>query len=211
MVEKEAESTFIEMVAKNGKKFMVRSLYRAPNVKEDTFVNYVKDTIHKVKCESGQKEIIMGMDHNLNLLKANQHRGTKQFLDSMLELDMIPTITRPMHITNTMATLIDNIFIGGKFQHNYESYLVIADISDHLPSLLLLKQTKVKDKTPIEFESRNLNEEKIKQINTELCKIDWNGKLNSNNCDTNFNILCNELKKTMDNVAPTKMVRISGQ
>ena len=115
------------------------------------------------------------------------------------------------HNTNTTATLIDNIFIGGKIQHNYESYLVISEISDHLPSLLLLKQTKVKDRTPIEFKSRNLNDEKIKQINIGLRNIDWNGKLNSNNCDTSFNILCNELKKTMDDVAPTKLIRISGR
>ena len=168
MVEKEAEATFIEMIAKNGKKFVVRSLYRAPNMKEDTFVNYVKDTVHKVKCENGQKEIIMGMDHNLNLLKVNQHKGMKIFLDTMLELDMIPTITRPTRITNTMATLINNIFIGGKIQRNYESYIVIAKISDHLPSLLSLKQTKVKDRTLIEFKSRNLNDEKIKQINIGL-------------------------------------------
>ena len=33
MVEKEAESTLIEMIAKNGKKFVVGSLYRSPNMK----------------------------------------------------------------------------------------------------------------------------------------------------------------------------------
>ena len=59
-----------------------------------------------------------------------------------------------MCITNSTATLIDNIYIGGKIQCNYESYLIISDISDHLPSLLLLKQMKVKDNTPIEFEVR---------------------------------------------------------
>ena len=211
MAEKKAESSFLAMIAKNGKKFVVGSLYRARNTIEETFVNYVKDTVHKVKCENGKKEIILGMDHNLNLLNMNQHRGMKHFLDTMLELDMISTITRPTCITNTMATLIDNIFIGGRIQHNYESYLVISEISDHLPSLLLLKQTKVKDRTPIEFESRNLNEEKVKQINIGLQNIDWNGKLNSNNCDTSFNVLCNELRKTMDDVAPTKLIRISGR
>ena len=71
MIEKEAESTFIEMIAKNGKKFVIGSLYRAPNTREDTFINYVKETIHKIKSEKGQKEIILGMDQNLNLLKAN--------------------------------------------------------------------------------------------------------------------------------------------
>ena len=124
---------------------------------------------------------------------------------------MIPTITRPTHITNSTATLIDNIYIGGKIQRNYESYLIISDISDHLPLLLLLKQMKVKDNTPIEFESRNLSEEKILQINNELRQIDWNGQLNSNNCNINFNTFCSIIKTAMDRVAPTKLIRISGK
>ena len=124
---------------------------------------------------------------------------------------MIPTITRPTHITNTTATLIDNIYISGKIQHNYESHLILSDISDHLPSLLLLKETKVKDKTPIKFESRNLNDDKIMQINNELRSIDWNGQLNSNNCNTNFNTFCNEIKTAMDKVPPIKTIRISGR
>ena len=108
MTERDAESTFIEMVAKNGKKFVLGSLYQAPNTK-DIFIDYVKETIHKIKCENGHKEIILEMDQNLNLWKANQHKGTSHFLDTMLEFDMIPTITRPMRITNSTATLIDNI------------------------------------------------------------------------------------------------------
>ena len=111
MTEKEAESTFIEMVAKNGRKFVIESLYRAPNTREEIFIDYIKETIHKIKSEKGQKEIILGMDQNLNLLKANQHKGTNQFMDIMMDFDMIPTITRLTRITNTTATLIDNIYI----------------------------------------------------------------------------------------------------
>ena len=133
-----------------------------------------------------------------------------QFMDIMMDFDMIPTITRPMRITNTSATLIDNIYISGKIQRNYESHLIVTDISDHLPSLLLLKQTKVKDKTPIEFESRNLNDDKIMKINNELRNIDWNGLLNSKNCNINFNTLCNEMGTAMDKVVPVKTIRISG-
>ena len=151
------------------------------------------------------------MDQNLNLLKANQHKGTSQFMDIMMDFDMIPTITRPTRITNTSATLINNIYISGKIQRNYESHLIVTDISDHLPSLLLLKQTKVKDKTPIEFESRNLNDDKIMKINNELRKIDWNGLLNSKNCNINFNTLCNEIGTAMDKMAPVKTIRISGR
>ena len=81
---------------------------------------------------------------------------------------------------------LHHIYIGGKIQRNYESYLIISDISDHLRSLLLLKQMKVKDNTPIEFKSRNLSEEKILQINNELRQVNWNGQLNSNNCNVNI-------------------------
>ena len=206
MTEKEAESTFIEIIAKNGKKFVIGSLYRAPNTREEIFINYIKETIHKIKSEKGQKEIILGMDQNLNLLKANQHKGTNQFMDIMMDFNMIPTITRPTRITNTTAILIDNLYISGKIQRNYESHLILSDISDHLPSLLLLKQTKVKDKTPIEFKSRNLNDDKIMKINNELKCIDWNGLLNSNNCNANFNTFCSEIKTTMDKVAPVKTI-----
>ena len=172
MDEKEVESTFIEMMAKNGKKFIVGSLYRAPNMKADNFVNYIEKTVNKVKVDRGSKEFIMGMDHNLNLLKANHHKKMGQFLDLMTDLGMTPTITRPTRLTNNTATLIDNVFIGGNLQWNFESYLIIADISDHLLSLILLKQTKLSDTAPIEFESRNLNKTKIEKINEELCKVD---------------------------------------
>ena len=49
------------------------------------------------------------------------------------------------------------------------------------------------------------------KINNELRGIDWNGLLNSNNCNTNFNTFCGEIKTSMDKVAPIKTIRISGQ
>ena len=42
MTEKEAESTLIEMVAKNVKKFVIGSLYRAPNIREEILLTILK-------------------------------------------------------------------------------------------------------------------------------------------------------------------------
>ena len=100
----------------------------------------------------------MGMDHNLDLLKSTHHNPTKDFLENFLEKNMVPTITRPTRITNTGATLIDNTFISEELQKNFASTILVEDISDHIPSLTLLRQTK------LEFESRNLTDEKIVQI-----------------------------------------------
>ena len=55
-------------------------------------------------------------------------------------------------------------------------------MSDHLPSLILLKQTKIRDKIPITFESHQLNDDKIALIKEKLFEVDWNGELNSNDC-----------------------------
>ena len=106
-----------------------------------------------------EREIILCMDHNLEILKCHLHEPTKQFHDRLFELGLFPTITRPTRITQTTATLIDNIFVSGKLHQVFDSCILLHDISDHLPSLTLLKQTKMLNKEPLEFISRNLNEE----------------------------------------------------
>ena len=62
----------------------------------------------------------------------------------------------------------------------------MEDITDHLPTVALLKQTKLLDKEPIQFESRNLSDEKIAAIKHTLDQIDWNGELNKEDQDLNF-------------------------
>ena len=84
-------------------------------------------------------------------------------------------------------------------------------MSDHLPTLALMKQTKITDKDPIEFNSRLLNSVHISNIDRKLQDIDWIGHLNRESCDTNFNTFCNLLHETMDTVAPLKCVRISAK
>ena len=127
----------------------------------------------------------------------------------MLEHELVPTITRPTRITNSMATLIDNIFISKLLKRSFDSMILLEDISDHLPSLVLMKQTKMRNKEPLNFKSRALNDNKIKCINEELKRKDWNGILRSDNVNVNFDQFCNELNETMDTYAPVKNVHIS--
>ena len=58
------------------------------------------------------KGIIIGLDHNLDFLKADKHHATNDFIQSNLDFGLIPTVTRPTRITNTSATLIDNIIVS---------------------------------------------------------------------------------------------------
>ena len=88
---------------------------------------------------------------------------------------------------------------------------MLSDISDHLPSLVLLKQNKLTNKEPLEFLSRNLTEVKISHIKNELNKVDWNGVLNSDDASRNCETFSNIIETTMDTVAPLQNYRIPGK
>ena len=201
--------TYIEVSTKAGKSIMLDSLYRPPNTQESLLVNHITKTINIVKSEKPNKQLVMGIDHNLDLLKSDIHTPTRKLLDSILNADMLLTITRPTHIMQHSTMLIDNIFISDQLQRNFDSAIIIDDISDHLPCIALMKQTCITDKSPLEFESRSLTPTKIDNIKSKLFQIDWNGKLNSSDCNTNFDKFYDIVKNTMDEVTPTKTVRIS--
>ena len=143
--EKTIESVFIEISSKSGKKIIVGSLYCPPNNTPLEFTTKLNEITCKIKLEK-DKEVSLGMDHNLDLLKSGTHKPTQLFLEDLLDKNILPIITRPTRITQNSATLIDNIFISEKLHHFFESAVIISDMSDHLPALSLQKQTKLLDK-----------------------------------------------------------------
>ena len=118
-------------------------MYRPPNTDPTDFRN----AINMISSNSlkEKKEIILGMNHNLDLLKSGTHRQTQLFFNDLLEKNIYSTITRPTHICRKAATLIDNIFVSRNLHKYFESAIILKDISDHLPLLVLLKQTKLLD------------------------------------------------------------------
>ena len=118
------------------------------------------------------------MDHNLDLLKSDSHKDTHTLLDLLLQNQLYPSITRPSRVTQTTATLIDNIFISEKFHRSFDSAVLINDISDHMPLLCLVKQTKILDKEPLFFQSRAMTSSKLLDIKNKLLHVDWIAHLN---------------------------------
>ena len=100
-----------------------------------------------IKLKSESKEIIIGTDQNMDYLKVYTHHNTLDLLDTNLGLKLFPTILRPTRITNTTATLIDNIYLSEQLATKYLSFILDCDISDHLPCLIVFNKQhkKVKD------------------------------------------------------------------
>ena len=78
-----------------------------------------------------------------------------------------------------------------------------------MPTLTMMRQTKLRDKTPLEFESRNLNSNKLSMIHDDLKLINWNGLLRSDDCNENFEHFHSTVMQSMDNIAPLKKFKIS--
>ena len=160
------EYQFIELKSRK-RNILVGSMYRPPQSKEKEFLkDYRKLT--EIIGHQKDKEIVIGIDHNIDFLKASRHTNTQKFLDYNLEINLLPIITKPTRITDTSATLIDNIFISSKLQHAYNSGLIISDMSDHLPTVIKLSNVKQDMKHQQTITYRKINEENIRLIHVTL-------------------------------------------
>ena len=183
---------------------LISTLYRLPNkplkeTLEDTkliFDCLNRDKRHKVLC----------MDHNLDLLKSDYHRGTQDFVELALSSGLMTTINKPTRITNYSATLIDNIFINRELYSDCKSTLVLDDMSDHLPCLLTI-QNMVPDKKAQNWQlKRKIDKNTLKAIKSNLNEQDWEETLYHQSCNESFNRFHDRLTSILDKHAPEKLV-----
>ena len=201
------ESCFVE-ITNMPRKTIVGSIYQPPNTNEQEFINEIKSAMSKLNNERG-KDSIIGLDHNLDLLKTQVHKPTERFYDQLLEQNFLPTITQPTRICKTSATLIDNILISVRLQDVYKSGIILNDISDHLPSICLLKDLKPgKSKTKTIY-SRDLSKKNIEKINKRLQEELTVMTFNDRDVDKNFDKLHKTISNCLDDIAPERIIKLS--
>ena len=143
-----------------------------------------KRLLKQVNKYKGPK--IIGMDHNFDFLKCERHKMTNEFLESNIDTNLLPCITRPTRITKSSATLIDNIFTDTSIHENCITSLIVLDISDHLPCLLVVPNMYVSEKQPLKRTTRKLTDKNVIEINSELNKIVWQKELNMTSSNAGF-------------------------
>ena len=79
------ENHFIEINCSKHN-IILGSLYRLPNTSENEFLISMKSFLDNYsKIDKNRKEIILGMDHNLDLLKHSTHVPTQKFMELLME------------------------------------------------------------------------------------------------------------------------------
>ena len=175
---------------------MVGSVYRTPNCNQQDFLAAYKQFVYDLK-EIPNSKVILGMDHNLDLLKSHLPNNTQEFININYDSDLFPVITKPTRITHTSATLIDNIFLDSLLTGNITNRILIDDISDHLSTVTILENINYSVKKK-KITSRDTRSKQLKSPEKDLTM-----KLNSveliGNADKQFDtvheIILNSLNK----------------
>ena len=184
------------------------SCCRPPNTNVNKFLREYKSLVKMLKAQKGYK-VRIGLDHNLDLLKYHISPSTNDFLEFNLDTALLPCIAMPTRVTDKSATLIDNLFISRKLQYNYEPYIILDDLSDHLACLLILRGQNKSKKGNEKKVIKNLSSERIACINNKLSEVNWEDALNGLSTEESFSYFHNKLTQTLDKVSPDKMVTVS--
>ena len=193
----ESECMTIKIKLKNGDCCLVSSMYCPPNSDTSTFLASYNSLICAMKKEK-PKGIIIGLDHNLDFLKADKHHATNDFIENNLDFGLIPTITRPTHITNTSATLIDNIIVSQNLCGVYTSSILINDTSDHLPTVCVLNSLISTKKEPIVIKSRDTRLQNLSALKRQIQEHDWTQLLTDPSPSKNMEGVHNQLTSIID-------------
>ena len=127
---------------------IVGAIYRPPGMEITNFIDCLRPIIEQISSESKLAYLIG--DYNINLLNKEFHQPTTQFIDFMFSSSYLPLITKPTRITNSNATLIDNIWTNDlNMATKKYTGIFYADISDHLP--IFCFESKLKPRTKNDF------------------------------------------------------------
>ena len=195
-------------VKMKGKSITIMSMYRPPNTNEKAFLTDLQSIMGKIKSET-RKNSIIGLDHNLDLLKIDKHRGTEKFLDMMINHNHLACITRPTRITKDTATLIDNIMISNELHGSHNCGIIETDISDHLPCIAIFPNLLAAKRSPKVITSRNLNEQACKLIEDDIKNRNWHELVTKENVNGMFDHFHDFLIESIDKHAPEKTFVIS--
>ena len=156
----------------NSNNILLLSGYRPPNSNAKLSLKEYSEILKSLK-KLKYHELIIGLDHNYDLLKSAHNTSTSQFLNLNIDTDLTPCITKPTRVTSKTATLIDNVMISNRLSYSFTPYVLLDDTSDHYPCLVLLHNLNKCKKDKVRISKRTLTDSSIQQLNNTLVQENW--------------------------------------
>ena len=199
------ETLFLEIRREN-KKILIATVYK-PNRSNDTLFVEKLTSLLNINMKNKYDEIILSGDFNFDLLKYNDNM-TQNFLNSLTSLSLIPVISKPTRITDNTATLIDNILLSNPI--NFNSGIILTDISDHFPIYIQLNNLfSIYVCTSINIQYRLINDITIAQFRQTIASYDFSHIYNLNNCSAALDEMTDIIDDAYKQCCPVKIKTIS--
>ena len=132
-------------------------------------------------------------DTNINLLQNKTNNNIKNSSDMLFILGCLPLVNFPTYISNTSSTLIDHIYTNN-ILHKNTTYILLNELSDHLPILTLLHsfENTAKNKCTTHIcDTKNFNcENFLNDLQEALCNL----SCEKSSVDNHFNNVTQSLK-----------------
>ena len=201
------ESMFVQ-VSQNQlktKDILVGVVYRPPNTSLDGFYEDFFETMNKINMEN-RPCYILG-DFNIDLLNARTEN--QMFLNQLLACGFYPCIDKPTRVSETSATLIDNI-LTNVHNNNSMSGIWVADVADHLPVYIALSLgTDTLDKNvPRTYQKRFYSNDGLAKFKKCLNECDWSDVIKMENANDKYNHFIRKLTVMHDEHFPLKNVTV---
>ena len=172
------------------------------------FNNILKEFLvqrDKLPESKSYTSIIMG-DFNFNI-RNTENNHTADYINEMIGRLYLPTNCEVnTRVSNTSATLIDQLWINA--QEKVQSSFVLNDvyISDHYINGISLKNHHTTGTSTII--TRKITAEKEQAFIDKLASTDWTQTINETNCDAKWERLMQGIKLALDETCPEKEVKV---
>ena len=197
------ESIFAEILQPNSKNIIVGCIYKPPDTSVSDFNNSINNILSTISFEN-KLTYLMG-DFNINILNAESHQPTEDFINLMTSNCLYPLISKPTRITHSTATLIDNIFTNN-LEFNMVSGIIYSDISDHLPVFQITQFKLVFEPPPPRKHIRLINPQNILKFRSKLAEIDWSFLQNLDSVNNCYDAFYNRLNSAYKQSFPLKVI-----
>ena len=195
----EMESVWIEIKNKNSKNIVCGCIYRHPH--HNNMLDF-NSYMNKVLCilNKENKEIYVAGDFNTDLLKIDSVSTYQDFYNSITSYGFLPQIINPTRVTESSATVIDNIYLNS-FQHNTLSGNLLISISEHFSQFVSVDRKKV-DNKKTKMSQRDFVNFDPNRFRDDISIQNWHN--DSNNVDVLFNDFYWKLDACVNKHAPLK-------
>jgi hypothetical protein len=203
------ESLFIEIpqhqcsLLKKG--ILIGVIYRPPGLNVDDFTSILSSILDILKSEN--KLVYLCGDFNINLLQSDTHLPTANFIDVLYSASFFPFITKPTRITETTATLIDNIFCNNIQQYVHTNGILCNDITDHYPVFSINQGIPMLSRHKY-IKTRSINQSNKTMFIEKISAVDWSVVLGSVDAKESFSVFYKNFCDLFYECFPLKTVKV---